>query len=178
MESSVGSKFTTHFRAVLANIDIAFQTMSAQLSSAVRFMKSMPKLSADEEAAVQAHQDVHSQELVSSWTVSLDAMPPTGLDERKPSLRTRSHAVNERTAKILPCASPTGLNASNEESSPTSPLECAALDSLRFLGISLMPCPLLAVHGIDYRDSSYHMPACSTLRNRGLSDWRDARTSA
>ena len=110
-----------------------------------------------------------------SWTKSLDAMPPTGRDERMPSLRTSGHDVNERTTKILSCASPTDLNAANEKSYPTSPLECAALDSLRFLGISLMPCPLLAVRRIDYRDSSDHIPACSTLRNRGLGDWRGER---
>ena len=37
-----------------------------------------------------------------------------------------------------------------------------------------MPCPLLAVRGIDYTDSS-DMHACSTLRNCGLGDWRGAR---
>ena len=118
---------------------------------------------------------MHSPELVSSWTPSLDAMPPTGLEEREPSLRTRSHAGNERTTKILPCASPTDLNAPNEGSYPSSPLDCAALDSLRFLGISLMPHPLLAVSGIDYQDSYDHMLACSILRDHGIGDWRDAR---
>ena len=135
----------------------------------------MPKLSADEEAAVQArHQAMNSQKLVSFWTGSLDAMPPPGLDERMPSLYTRSHDANKRTTKILPSASPTDLNASNEESYPTSPLESAVLDSLRFLGMSLAPHPLLAVRGIDYNDSS-DMPVCSTLRNRGLGEWRGAR---
>ena len=179
MASTVEHKFTTHFRAVLNNIDIASETMPVQLSRAVRFTKSMSKLLADEEGAVQAqHQATRSQELVSSWSGSFHAMPPTGRDDRMPSLRTRGHDANERTTKILSCVSPSDLNASNGESYPTSPLECAALDSLRFLGISLMPCPLLAVHGIDYRESSDHLPACSRLCGCGLGDWRDARTSA
>ena len=122
---------------------------------------------------------MNSQELVSFWTGSLDAMPPTGRDERMTSLYTRSHDANKQTTKILPCASPTDLNAPNEGSyHPSSPLECAALDSLRFLGMSLAPHPLLAVRGIDYQDSYDHMLACSTLRNSGLSDWRDARANS
>ena len=86
MESSVGSKFTTHFRAVLANIDIASETMSTQLSRAVSFTKGMQKLSADEGSAVQVqNQNMHSQELLSSWTGSFDTMPSTGLIEKRPS---------------------------------------------------------------------------------------------
>jgi hypothetical protein len=86
MESSVGSNFTTHFRAVLANIDIASETMSTQLSRADSFMKGMPKLSADEGSAVQVqNQNMHSQELLSSWTGSFDTMQSTGLIERRPS---------------------------------------------------------------------------------------------
>ncbi len=168
------SKFGTHFRAVLDNIDIASETIPTQLSRTVRFTKSMSKLLADEAVVQAQHQATRSQELVSSWAESLDAIPPTRRDDRMPSLRTRGHDANERTTKILACASPTDLNASNEESYPTSPLECAVLDSLRFLGMSLMQCPLLAVHGLDYRDSSDHLP-CSILRNRGLGDWRGAR---
>ena len=83
--------------------------------------------------------------------------------------------MNERTTRILPCASPTDLNASNEGSYPSSPLERKAWGSLRFLGMSLTPHPLLAVRGIDYQDNYDHMLACSTLRNSGLSGWRDAR---
>ena len=173
--STVEPKFKTHFRAVLDNIDIASETMPMQLSRAVRFTNSMQELSPDEEAAVQAqHQPMASQELVSSWSGSLDATPPTGLGESTSSFNPTSPRVNEWTTKILPCASPTDLNASNEESYTTSPLECAALDSLRFLGMSLAPHPLLAVRGIDYTDSS-DMHACSTLRNCGLGDWRGAR---
>ena len=172
MALTVEPKFTTHFRAVLDNIDIASETMPVQLSRAVRFTKSVAKLFADEEAAVQTqHQATRPQELVSSWAESLDAIPPTGRDDRMPSLRTRGHDANERTTKILSCASPTDLNSSNEKSYP---LECAALDTLRFLGISSMQSPLLAVCGID-QYSSDHMPACSTLRNCGLRDWRGAR---
>ena len=89
---------------------------------------------------------------------------------------TRSHDANKQTTKILPCESPTDLNASDAGSYPSSPLECAALDSLRFLGISSMRSSLLAVCGINYRDSSGHMPACSILRNSGLGDWRGACT--
>ena len=116
-----------------------------QLSGAVTFAKSMPKLSADDGSAMQAqYQDIRSQQLGPSWTDSLDIMPTC--------LQERSHDVNERTTKVLPCGSPTDLNASNEGPYPSSPLECAALDSLRFLGISLMPSPLLAVVcGIDSR---------------------------
>ena len=63
--ASVESKSTTHFRAVLDNIDIASETMPVQLSRAVGFTKSMHQLSADEDAAVQAqHQAMNSQELV------------------------------------------------------------------------------------------------------------------
>ena len=120
---------------------------------------------------VQAqHQATRSQELASSDSGSLDAMPPTGRDDGMPSLCTRGHDANERTTKILSCAFPTDLNASNEESYPTSPLECAALDSLRFLGISLAPCPLFAaVRRIDYRDSSDHMLACSMPKRESQS---------
>ena len=175
MALTVEPKFTTHFRAVLDNIDIASETMPVQLSRAVRFTKSVSKLFPDQAAVQAQHEATRPQELVSSWSGSLDAMPPTGRDDRMPSLRTRGHDANERTTKILLCASPTDLNASNEDSYPNSPLECAALDSLRFLGISLMPHPLLAVRGIYYQDSYDHMLACSTLRNSGLSDWRDAR---
>ena len=60
MASTVEPKFTTHFRAVLDNIDIASETM--QLSRAVRFTKSMQELS---QAVVQAqHQAMFSQKLV------------------------------------------------------------------------------------------------------------------
>ena len=174
MRSSVESKFTTHFRVILANIDVASKTMPTQLSRAVSFTKSVSKISADEAVVQAQHQATRPQELVSSWSGSLDAMPPTGRDDRMPSLRTRGHDANERTTKILSCASPTDLNASNEESYPTSPLDCAALDSLRFLGISLAPNPLSAVRGIDHNDSS-DMPVCSTLRDRGLGEWHGAR---
>ena len=59
--STVESKFTTHFRVVIDNVDTA-GTNSAQLSRAVSFTKSMSKLSADEGSAVQAqHQDMPSQ---------------------------------------------------------------------------------------------------------------------
>ena len=174
MASTAEPKFTTHFRAVLDNIDIASETMPVQLSRAVRFTKSVSKLFPDQAAVQAQHEATRPQELVSSWSGSLDAMPPTGRDDRMPSLRTRGHDANERTTKILSCAFPTDLNASNEESYPTSPLDCAALDSLRFLGISLMPSPLLAVRGIDYRDGSDYKPVCSTWRNRGLGDWRGA----
>jgi hypothetical protein len=96
------------------------------------------------------------QELVSSWTNSLDDMPSTGC--------TRGHDVNERSTKFLSCASPTDLKASSKESRPTSPLECATLDSLRFLSISQTRNPLFALRGIDYQECSRHMPACSILR--------------
>ena len=173
MASTVEPKFTTHFRAVLDNIDLASETMPV-LSRADRFTKSMSKLLPDEAVVQAQHEATRPQELVSSWSGSLDAMPPTGRDDRMPSLRTRGHDANERTTKILSCASPTDLNASNEESYPTSPLDCAALDSLRFLGISLAPNPLSAVRGIDHNDSS-DMPVCSTLRDRGLGEWHGAR---
>ena len=159
--STVEPKFKTHFRAVLDIIDIASETMPVQLSRAVSFTKSVSKISADEAVVQAQHQATRPQELVRSWTGSLNAMHPTGREERVPSLHTRCHGMNERTTRILPCASPTDLNASNEGSYSSSPLDCAALDSLRYLGISLMPCPLLAVRGIDYRDSSDQMLACS-----------------
>mgnify|MGYP001337002717 CR=1 FL=1 len=112
---------------------------------------------ADEEAMVQAQ-----QELVLSWTKSSDGMPSAELIEM-PSLCTRGHDVNEQTTKFLSYVSPTDLNASSEESHPTSPLECATLDSLRFLSISQTRNPLFALRGIDYQECSRHMPACSTL---------------
>ena len=102
------------------------------------------------------------QELVLSWTKSLDEMPSTGIIER-------GHDVNERSTKFLSCASPTDLNAANGKSYPTSPLECAALDSLRFLSISQTRNPLFALRGIDYQECSRHMPACSILRGHSLS---------
>jgi hypothetical protein len=112
--STVERKFTTHFRALLANVDLASETMPVQLSRAVRFTKSVPKLLADEAVVQAQRQAMLSQELVSSWSGSLDAMPSTGRDDRMPSLRTRGDDANERTTKILSCASPTDLNASNE----------------------------------------------------------------
>ena len=177
MKSAVESKYTTHCRAVLDNSDIASGITRMKVARAVHFTKSLPKLSAEEEAAVQAqHELMPSQELVSSWIGPSDTMASTCFHKRMPSSYTRSHDVNEWTTHILPCASLTDLNASNEESYPTSPLDCAALDSLRFLGMSQTPHPLLAVRGIDFRDSTDHLPACSTLRNRGLGDWRGACT--
>lgn len=174
MVSTVELKFTTHFRAVLDNIDIASETMPVQISRAVRFTKSMSKLLPDEAVVQAQHQAIHERELVPFWTGSLDAMPPIGLNERTSSFKKTSPCVNEWTTKILPCASPTDLNASNERSYSSSPLERAAWDSLQFLGISLTPYPLLAVCGIDYRDSSDPVPPCSILRSRGLSGWRRA----
>ena len=112
---------------------------------------------ADEEAVVHTQ-----QELVLSWTKSLNGMPSTGC--------TRCHDVNERSTKFLSCFSPTDLKASSEESDPTSPLECATLDSLRFLGISQTRHPLFALRGIDYRECSHHMPACSVLRGHSLNE--------
>ena len=162
MRSSVESKFTTHFRVILANIDVASKTMPTQLSRAVSFTKSVQV----SQAAVQTqHQTTLLQELASSWTVSLDAMPPAGL-KRMPSLYT---------TKNLSFVSSTDFNASNKDACTSSPLDCAASDSLRFLGMSQTPHPLFAVRGIDYRDSFDHMPACSTSRNRGLGGWRGAR---
>ncbi len=110
--SSVGSKFTTNFRAVLDNI--VSETMPVQFSRAVCFKKSMLKLLTDEAAVQAQHQTTRPQELISSWTGSLNAMPPTGLDERTSSFNPTSPRVNEWTTKILQCASPTDLNASNE----------------------------------------------------------------
>ena len=107
----------------------------------------------DEEAVVQAAQ----QELMLSWTKSMDEMPSTGIVER-------GHHVNERSTKFLSCTSPTDLKASSKESHPTSPLECVALDSLRFLSNSQTRNPLFALRGIDYQECSRHMPACSILR--------------
>ena len=98
---------------------------------------------------------------MSSWTNSLDDMPSTGC--------TRGHDVNERSTKFLSCASPTDLKASSKESRPTSPLECATLDSLRFLSISQTRNPLFALRGIDYHECSRHTPACSMLRGHSLS---------
>ena len=91
-----------------------------------------------------------------SWTNSLDGMPSTGC--------TRGHDVNARSANNLSRVSPTDLKASSKVSHPTSPLECAALDSLRFLSISQTRNPLFALRGIDYQECSRHMPACSILR--------------
>ena len=117
--------------------------------------RSTSKFEADKEAVVQTQ-----QELVLSWTKSLDGMPSTGC--------TRGHDVDERL--LLSYVSPTDLNASSEESDPASPLECATLDSLRFLGISQTRHPLFALRGIDYRECSRHMPACSILRGHNLSE--------
>jgi acyl carrier protein len=118
----------------------------------------------DEEAVMQPAQ----QELVLSWTKSMDEMPSTGIIER-------GHDVNERSTKFLSCASPTDLKASSKESRPTSPLECAALDSLRFLSISQMQNPLFALRGIDYQKCSRHIPSCSTLRGRSRSMRRNGQ---
>ena len=118
----------------------------------------------DEEAVVQAAQ----QELVLSWTKSMDEMPSTGIIER-------GHDVNERSTKFLSCASPTDLKASSKESHPTSPLECATLDSLRFLSISQTRNPLFALRGIDYQECSRHMPSCSKLRGRSRSMRRNGQ---
>jgi hypothetical protein len=173
--STVKSKLTTHFRAVIDNGDTASGVMQMKVSRAASFVRRTQKPSVDEEAAAQAENHaVFEQELVPSWTGSLNAMPPAGREERVPLLYTRGRGVNERTTKVLPCASPTDLNSSNEESYPISSLEPAVLDSLRFLGMSLMPRPLLAVHGIDY-DDSFDMRACSILRDCGLGAWRGAR---
>ena len=124
--------------------------------------RSTSKFEADQEAVVQTQ-----QELVLSWTKLLDGMPSTGC--------TRGHDVNERSTKFLSCTSPTDLNASSEESDPTSPLECATLASLRFLSISKTRNPLFALCGIDYRECSRHIPACSTLRGCGRSMRRNGQ---
>ena len=111
--------------------------------------RSTSKFEADKEAVMQTQ-----QELVLSWTQSLDGMPSI----------ERVHDVNERSTKFLSCTSPTDLKASSKESHPTSPLEGAALDSLRFLSISQTRNPLFALSGIDYQECSRHMSACSILR--------------
>ena len=118
--------------------------------------RSDSKFEADKAAVVQTQ-----QELVLSWTNSLDGMPSTGC--------TRGHDVNARSANNLSRVSPTDLKASSEESDPTSPLECAILDSLRFLSISQTQNPLFALRGIDYHECSRHTPACSMLRGHSLS---------
>ena len=119
--------------------------------------RSTSKFEADKEAVLQTQ-----QELVLSWTKSLNGIPSTGIMER-------GHDVNERSTKLLSYVSPTDLNASSEESDLTSPLECATLDSLRFLSISQMQNPLFALRGIDYHECSRHTPACSMLRGHSLS---------
>ena len=124
--------------------------------------RSISKFEADEEAVVQTQ-----QELVLSWTKSLDDMPSTG--------RTRGHDVNEQTTKFLSYVSPTDLNASSEESHLTSPLEYATLDSLRFLSNSQTRNPLFALRGIDYHECSRHMPSCSKLRGRSRSMRRNGQ---
>ena len=118
--------------------------------------RSDSKFEADKAAVVQTQ-----QELVLSWTNSLDGMPSTGC--------TRGHDVNARSANNLSRVSPTDLKASSKVSHPTSPLECAALDSLRFLSISQTRNPLFALCGIDYQECSRHMPSCSILRGHSLS---------
>ena len=124
--------------------------------------RSTSKFEADKEAVVQTQ-----QELVLSWTNSLDGMPSTGC--------TRGHDVDERSTKLLSYVSPTELNASSEESDLTSPLECATLDSLRFLSISQTQNPLFVLRGIDYQEYSRHMPSCSTLRGCTRSRRRDGQ---
>ena len=115
---------------------------------------------ADKEAVVQTQ-----QELVLSWTQSLDGMPSI----------ERVHDVNERSTKFLSCTSPTDLKASSKESRPALPLECAALDSLRFLSISQTRNPLFALRGIDYRECSRHRPSCSILRSHSRSRRRNGQ---
>ena len=128
--------------------------------------RSTSKFEADQEAVVQTQ-----QELVLSWTKSLDGMTSTE-NVGMPSLCTRGHDV---TTKLLSYVSPTDLNASSEESHRTSPLVCAALDSLRFLSLSQTRNPLFALRGINYRECSHHMPACSILRSHSRSRRRNGQ---
>jgi len=67
--STVKSKLTTHFRAVIDNGDIASGVMQMKVSRAVSFARRTQKPSVDEEAAAQAENHaVFEQELVPSWT--------------------------------------------------------------------------------------------------------------
>ena len=68
--------------------------------------RSISKFEADKEAVMQTQ-----QELVLSWTKSMDEMQSTGIIER-------GHDVNERSTKFLSCFSPTDLMASGENFLP------------------------------------------------------------
>ena len=63
--------------------------------------RSTSKVEADKEAVMQTQ-----QELVLSWTKSMDEMQSTGIIER-------GHDVNERSTKFLSCASTTDLKATS-----------------------------------------------------------------